>query len=259
MGSPLTLTIANCYMFFFEQQIVKQVNNSGGLYVRYIDDIFIAINWPKQHLLKQIRRWNEFDSNIKLTAHSESTINFLDLEITIGDGQMSTKVYHKPSYEPYYLPFNSVHPLHMKKNIPYAMLYRAIKYCSTFQTFINERETIRTALLLNKYPSNFIEQQFIRLLQKFETEQKITIYNYNTIREKIINSPLEKNNEKLQIEYGKTLFIHFTYCENMKSFPKKFLTTWNKFFCESPLCDTKPILSTKNTNNLQLQLVKNKT
>ncbi|CAF1463262.1 unnamed protein product [Adineta steineri] len=46
MGSPLTMTMANCYMYFFEQKIVKQIQNSGGIYVRYIDDIFISINWP---------------------------------------------------------------------------------------------------------------------------------------------------------------------------------------------------------------------
>ncbi|CAF4506305.1 unnamed protein product [Rotaria magnacalcarata] len=28
MGSPLTLTIANCYMFFFERNIVKQITNA---------------------------------------------------------------------------------------------------------------------------------------------------------------------------------------------------------------------------------------
>ncbi|CAF4397502.1 unnamed protein product, partial [Rotaria sordida] len=60
MGSPLTLTVANCYMFFYEQQIIRQINNSGGLYFRYIDDIFIAINWPTRHLFKQINRWNHF-------------------------------------------------------------------------------------------------------------------------------------------------------------------------------------------------------
>ncbi|CAM4957216.1 unnamed protein product [Rotaria socialis] len=68
MGSPLTLTIANAYMFFFERDIVKQINNSNGLYIRYIDDIFITINWSSQHLEKQIDRWNKFDLNIKLKA-----------------------------------------------------------------------------------------------------------------------------------------------------------------------------------------------
>ncbi|CAF4466736.1 unnamed protein product, partial [Rotaria sp. Silwood2] len=36
MGAPLTLTVANCYMFFYEQDIIKQIKNSGGLYFRYI-------------------------------------------------------------------------------------------------------------------------------------------------------------------------------------------------------------------------------
>ncbi|CAF4491588.1 unnamed protein product, partial [Rotaria magnacalcarata] len=44
MGSLLTLTIANCHMFFFERNIVKQITNAGGLYLRYIDDMFLIIN-----------------------------------------------------------------------------------------------------------------------------------------------------------------------------------------------------------------------
>ncbi|CAF4753319.1 unnamed protein product [Rotaria sp. Silwood2] len=68
MGSPLTLTIANCCMFFLERDIVKQITNGGGFYLRYIDDIFITINWPNRHLYKQIDRWNNFDSNIQFKA-----------------------------------------------------------------------------------------------------------------------------------------------------------------------------------------------
>jgi hypothetical protein len=69
MESPLTSTIANCYMFFFERDIVKQISNSGGLYFRYIDDIIILVNWPERHLLKQVQLWNEYDQNIQLEAH----------------------------------------------------------------------------------------------------------------------------------------------------------------------------------------------
>ncbi|CAF3353726.1 unnamed protein product [Rotaria socialis] len=86
MGSPLTLTIANAYMFFFERDIVKQINNSNGLYIRYIDDIFITINWSSQHLEKQIDRWNKFDLNIKLKAEVGYTTNFLDLYIENKNG-----------------------------------------------------------------------------------------------------------------------------------------------------------------------------
>jgi hypothetical protein len=255
MGSPLTLTIANCYMFFFERDIVKQINNSGGLYLRYIDDIFIAINWPTRFLFKEIDRWNKCDSNIKLNVQVGQLINFLDLYIENINGQLFTKVYHKPSYEPYYLPFNSVHPMHMKKNIPFAMLRRAIKYCSTFETYVNEREELRMALLLNKYPGEFIDKQFNRVLKKFNINQPLTKHNYNVQRKKIIHTPIQ---DKIPIDFGKTMFVHFTYCLNMRTFPEKFHTLWNKYFIESPINEIMPILGTRNVNNLQRQLIHNK-
>ena len=255
MGSPLTLTVANCYMFFFEQQIIKQIKNGGGLYFRYIDDLFIAINWPARHLVKQIDRWNKFDENIKLAANISSTINFLDLYIENQDGILFTKVYQKPSYEPYYLPFNSIHPLHMKKNIPFAMLLRAMRYCSTFHSYVEEREKLRITLLLNKYPNKIIEQQFNNLLSKYNIDQPLNFNNYNNYRQKIINT---SEKEKILINYNQTIFIHFTYCLNMKMFPVKFHQLWNKYFNESPINEITPILGTRNVDNIQRRLVNTK-
>ncbi|CAF5037179.1 unnamed protein product [Rotaria sp. Silwood1] len=256
MGSPLTLTIANCYMFFYEQQIVKQINNSGGLYFRYIDDIFLAINWPVRHLFKQIDRWNHFDENIKLSENIGSTANFLDLHIENQDGVLFTSIFQKPSYEPYYLPFNSIHPLHMKKNIVFTMLLRTIRYCSTFQAYLNEREKLRMALLLNKYPNKFINEQFNNILIKLNIEDPLTFNNYSQYRQMVINSPIR---EKVPIDYKKTIFIHFTYCSSMKTFPVKFHNLWNKYFGESPINEIIPILGTRNVNNLQRRLVHTRT
>ena len=250
MGSPLTLTMANCYMFFFEQSIRRQINNSNGLYLRYIDDIFLVINWPKRHLLKEIERWNTFDTNIKLQANADFFTNFLDLSIENEEGQLITKVHHKPSYEPYYLPFSSVHPTHMKKNIPFAMLLRAIRYCSTFQLFLNERESLRMALLLNKYPNQLISSQFSRVLEKFNIQNDLTAENYQQYRLQIIMTPSE---DKIKVDYEKNLFVHFTYCSSMRTFPTRFHMLWNKYFSNSPINDLNPILGTRNLNNLQLQ------
>jgi hypothetical protein len=253
MGSPLTQTMANCYMFFFERNIVKQINNSGGFYVRYIDDIFIAVNWPIRHLHKQIDQWNEFDLNIKLNAQVGFSINFLDVNIENNNGQLLTRVYHKPSHEPYFLPFNSIHPIHIKKNIPFTMLLRGIVYCSTFEAYINERESLRMALLLNRYPASFIDIQFNRLLGKYNINQSLTNQNYHTIREKIIHTPVK---ERIKFDYGKTMFVHFTYCSNMRIFPSKFHALWDKYFIESPINEIKPILGTRNVKNLLRKMVK---
>ena len=101
------------------------------------------------------------------------------------DGQLFTSVYHKPSYEPYYLPFNSIHPTHIKKSIPFTMLLRAIRYCSTFPVYLDEREKLRMALLLNKYPIKFIDQQFNHVLQKFNIDQPLTSHNDQVLRQQI--------------------------------------------------------------------------
>jgi hypothetical protein len=180
---------------------------------------------------------------------------YLDLYIENINSHLFTKDYHKPSYEPYYLPFNSVHPIHMKQNIPFAMLHRAIKYCSTFEAYLNEREKLRMALLLNKYPGNFIDKQFSRVLQKYDINQSLANSNYNALREKIIHAPIQEN---MPIDYGKTMFVHFTYCSNMKTFPAKFHAVWNKYFIESPINEIRPVIGTRNAKNLQRQLVKNK-
>ncbi|CAF4975878.1 unnamed protein product [Rotaria socialis] len=194
-------------MYFFEKQLVNQIRNSGGLYFRYTDDIFITINWSATHLLKQIERWNKFDENINLSANIGSIVNFLDLNMENQDGQLFTTVFQKPSYEPYYLPFNSIHPLHMKKNIPFAMLLRAVRYCSTFQLFINEREKLRMALLLTKYPNKIIDEQFNNMLPKFNIIEPLTSNNYVRYRQIVINSPIK---EKLLVNYEKSIFVHFT-------------------------------------------------
>jgi hypothetical protein len=51
------------------------------------------------------------------------------------------------------------------------------------------------------------------------------------------------------------IFIHFTYCLNMRQFPNRFHALWNKYFGESPIADVIPILGIKNVNSLQQRLV----
>ncbi len=96
---------------------------------------------------------------IRLNAQTGTRINILDLYVENIGGHVFTKFYHKPSHELYYLPYHSAHPIHMKKNISFAILLRAIRYCSTYEAYLNERESLRMDFLLNKYPGVFIDEQ----------------------------------------------------------------------------------------------------
>jgi len=86
------------------------------------------------------------------------------------------------------------------------MLLRAIRYCSSFQSYLDERSKLRMDLLVNGYPVKFIDQQFNCLLQKFNIDEPLSLYNYDKLRQQVINTPY---NDKVPIDYRKTLFVHF--------------------------------------------------
>ncbi|CAF3379091.1 unnamed protein product [Rotaria socialis] len=135
------------------------------------------------------------------------------------------------------------------------MLLRAIRYCSTSESYLNEREKLRMALLLNKYPNKIINEQFNNVLSKFRINEPLTSMNYNGSRQKIIDSPMKK---KLLVNYEKSIFVHFTYCSSMKTFPIKFHSLWEKYFDKSPINEVIPILGTRNVDNLQKRLIHTK-
>ncbi|CAF1166966.1 unnamed protein product [Rotaria sordida] len=65
----------------------------------------------------------------------------------------------------------------------------------------------------------------------------------------------QRNQQRQErLDYGRTMFIHFTYCSSMKTFPRKFHALWDKYFGESPINEVLPVLGTRNVKNLQRQL-----
>jgi hypothetical protein len=96
------------------------------------------------------------DINIKIGSTIGTSVHFLDITITNENGQLRTSIYHKPTTEPYILPFTSDHPHHVHRNIPYAALLRAARICSHANDFNSERIRIDMSLLLNNYPPHFI-------------------------------------------------------------------------------------------------------
>ena len=110
-------------------------------------------------------------------------------------------------------------------------------------------------LLLNKYPNKIIEEQFNNLFLKYNVYQPLDFRTHGRIREQIINA---SKKEKMPINYDKIIFIHFTYCFSMKTFPKKFHKLWDQYFGQSPINEITPILGTRNADNIQRRLVNTK-
>jgi hypothetical protein len=262
MGSPLTLTICNAYMYFFQTPIVKWVNHTNGIYRRYIDDIFLALNKPKELLESLVQHWNRIDMNIKLTPEIGSVVNFLDVSISNRNGRLHTLVYHKPSHEPYFLPFDSAHAMFIKKNIPYEAIIRAVRYSSDLISFKKEESYITLALLLNGYTLKFIQEQYYRAMCDMNCSWP-NRYNYNSIRNLFLrhyffNLRKTEKKKKKKIDFDTHIMIHFSYCKGMEKFVPIFHQIWDEIFGFLAISGIKPMVGFRNCDSLQKKLVKKK-
>ncbi|CAF3771211.1 unnamed protein product [Rotaria socialis] len=131
MGSPFTLTLANIFMWHWEQRWIRRQDA------------------------------NQWHPNIKLQAHIDTSVPFLDVLVSNYQGALHTAVYHKPSAEPYVVPFLSDHPRHTFPNIIQTALVRAIRYSSMFATFTDEQISIELMLLYNGLILYFTLDSFI--------------------------------------------------------------------------------------------------
>lgn len=119
------------------------------LFCRYIDDIFLTWNRSERELKALLDEANNWHVNIKLHYNISQSLPFLDVLLTNDNGTLFTSVYHKPSAEPYVVPFISDHHPSVCGNIIQNMLARAVRYSSTFDAFNEERRQIKLVLLYN--------------------------------------------------------------------------------------------------------------
>ncbi|CAF1426294.1 unnamed protein product [Adineta ricciae] len=108
MGSPLTLAVANAYMYFVERPIAKWAKRTCSLYFRYINDLFIMTNVYRDTLNVRVQFWNRLDNNIELSESIGFTAQYLDVKLENRGGKLISDVFHKSSHGPYFLPFTSM-------------------------------------------------------------------------------------------------------------------------------------------------------
>ena len=106
-------------------------------------------NSSERELKALLETANTWHPNIKLDYKIAQSLPFLDVLLTNNNGILLTSVYHKPSAEPYVIPFISDHPRHVFSNIIQTALTRATRYSSTFEAFNYERRCIKLMLLYN--------------------------------------------------------------------------------------------------------------
>jgi hypothetical protein len=202
MGAPSSVKLANITLFkHLEKTLQRFTGNTPYLQLRLIDDIFGLYNGTEDELQAWVNFLNNSHPSIKFTVEISTTqLPFLDTLVYLDNNIVKTKLYKKPTDNKQYLLFNSEHPFHVKKSIPYA---QAIRY----KRIIADNEELHREL--NKLKHNF-------------TTRLYPISAINTALEKI--EKLDRNHlltykNKTTKKFKATPLV-LTYCNALVSNPK---------------------------------------
>ena len=158
IGTRCAPNYAIIFMAELEEEFLTQTPMKPRIWLRFIDDIFMVWSHGEDELQKMLNELNNFHPTIKFTEeHSDYGLPFLDTFTYIEDGQLKTRVYHKPTDNKQYLHYSSCHPLQQKNAIPYGLLVRARRICTEEANFIAEAKTIIGKLRARKYPESILE------------------------------------------------------------------------------------------------------
>ena len=136
-GGPESGSCANLFVFFVLEKILLvhptvAPLNCMSLRKRFLDDLWFA--WSGTHrqfdLFKAALNKVGLDNGMTFKGNIGTSIDFLDVSVTLRGTHFSTKMYVKPTDASRYLHRRSDHARHTFKSIPYTQFRRAVLLCS---------------------------------------------------------------------------------------------------------------------------------
>ena len=85
------------------------------------------------------------------------------------NGCIKTGLYTKPTDAHMYLHYDSYHPAHQRKSIPYSQAIRLRRVCSTPQRFMEATDQLLKNLTLRGYPKTLVKSAINRAAHKDRT------------------------------------------------------------------------------------------
>lgn len=167
MGTKMAPTYATLTLGYLEEKMYKEINRlfneETEMYItkhwkRYLDDCFIVWNSGENNLSVFKNILNELNPDIKFTVdESLNRISFLDILLTKQDEVIMTDVYYKPTDTHQYLHFNSCHPRHTKRAIPYNMSRRICTIVNDESVKIQRLQELKKYPKKQSYPDKIID------------------------------------------------------------------------------------------------------
>ena len=113
--------------------------------------------------------------NINFTTEEKDSrwLSFLDVKICRKNGKFVTSVYRKQIFSGVFSSYESFISTHQKRRLLHTLLHRNFGICCDFQKFHFEINHLKTVLMKNNYPPNFIDPCIKSLLNNLYTPKVI--------------------------------------------------------------------------------------
>ena len=210
MGTRLAPSFANIFMYHFEEQHVYPYPYKPTLWLRYIDDIFMVWDHGLDELNKFIQHLNTSMDSIKFTTEiSDSELNFLDVKVSVNNNHLITDLYIKPTDRNTYLPYDSAHPKHCMRGLPYGQFLRIRRICSRDKDYTKHAAKKAALLCQHGYPKQLLVEAILKA--------------YNKDRMSLLDTGKTK-----PISSGEeTIFLTTTYNRQYNGLHKQVESTWD--------------------------------
>ena len=219
-------------------EFLKRQKRKPLVWIRYIDDVFFIWTHGKEKVSLFLEDLNNFHPNIKFFHEvNKESIYFLDHNIRLSDGNISTDLYPKATDRHQFLHYTSSHQDHTKSSIVFSQVLRVSKICPEKSDFLKHLEKMKSWLLGRGYSKDLIESEM--------KKAKFTSKNRNTKRGKSLEA----------------IPLVMTYHPKLKSTSKVILKYLDLLYMDNEVKRVfthKPIISLRSARKLNSYLVRAK-
>ena len=146
-----------------EKSIIKESEYKPYLCRRYIDDIFFLWEHGENKLKSFINKITKVLPTIKYTAEwSKTSINCLDVTVSLVEGVIETELYAKPTDNRQYLQSSSCHSFHFEKGIAYSQVLRLNRIFSETDSFDKRCIDLERFLLERIYSPKLVQKEILQ-------------------------------------------------------------------------------------------------
>ena len=162
IGTKMAPPYAILFMDKFEKEFLEKIELKPWVWWRYIDDIFLVWEHGEESLKEFFETLNSSHPSMKFTwKYSSETIDFLDVQLSVNEGNITTDLYVKPTDTHQYLHASSCHVYHSKKSIPYSQALRLNRICSNNSLFDKRCNQLEDWLCKRGYSSKMVRKQIL--------------------------------------------------------------------------------------------------